>query len=1388
MLSANEMREAMQLGHIDMAMPNPSLYEILRNENKLGGVLATVETLSVQQRPSSQLGGVVFTLATNKDILAFEDMTDRLIAIPGFNFAGAYRLPLFEMTESGIQRDSLSFLELGTHDAVVSAVLNREVDVGVVRTGVLEEWFEAKGLNPKSVRVINQKNTPDFPYLLSTRLYPEWPFIVTEQLDSDLVRQISVALFSLHKDHPAAIQAGIAGFVPPRDYLPLERLLRKLRLSPYDEIPEFSFAEALKEHPAAFLLVLAMIVILSVAFIVSSILRARVQEKTQRFDELLEATNAMTWEWDLTTDNVEINDGWAANLGFTVEELTPFSSKGWWNLMHPDDRANVDKLLKAYLFGETDFYEAEFRLRHKDNHWVWVMARGQAVSRGKNGQPLRMTGIHTDINDLKVKELKLEFSARRDKVLLDLPAYAEEMNEKDFMQHAQTLIEELTASKISFIHFMNHEEETIELVAWSKNTLQEYCDLPRGEMHCTLQEAGVWADAARYMESVVVNDYASLPNKKGLPAGHSPLQRLISVPVIEGGHVVMLSGVGNKPTDYTNQDVETVKLISSEIWRLVQRKRIQQKIIEQTTQYQRLVNDLGPDHVVFSYHPEEGHLLYVSDTVQSVFGVKAEKIIGKTWQQAIPWCADSLEVAEGYQNKIFSGIESYNQFDMRFIHPQAHQEKVVKVTQQAVFDESGKIVSIDGLAVNITEQKISERKLEEAARVFEYAQEGILIASPEGLIVNVNAAFTRITGFKKAEVLGKNPNILSSGKQSESFYQAMWDQIIQEGHWHGEIWNKRKNGEIYPQKINITTIRSEDGQIQQYIALFADISLEKQQQAELEFIAHFDPLTGLPNRVLLTDRLNQAVEFSKRHITELAVTFIDLDGFKEVNDVHGHSAGDKLLEVLAKRFSKVVRKGDTVSRLGGDEFVAIFPELTSREALKPVLDRMLNEAKKPFEYQGLSLNVSASIGVALYDGIEKNVSADLLLRHADQAMYHAKLSGKNQIAFFENFNSLPMQDVEILRQKLTEIESGMNADEFELFYQPKLHVYHQDIIEMEALIRWRKEERLIPPYQFLPYLDGQELGLRLGYWVIEEAVQQIARFQKLGVMCSISVNIDGFQFEQPDFVENVQAIFGRYPEVQPSQVTMELLESSALEDIESVTSIINQLREFGLCFAIDDFGTGYASLNYLKRLPVDELKIDQSFIKDIFDEPQDMVILESVVAMAKAFDMQVIAEGVETQEHIDLLMKLGFEVLQGYAISYPMEDSKLMDWIEQHQNSKPWGKVTPLSRTGVTKLIALLEFKKWMEKARHYIIDSESEQIELQSPMACGFSRWLYGDGRDQINQKLFLKIESLHNEIHELIDLAFELKADGKASQASKILRKVNTIEQEFLALVDAD
>lgn len=1388
LLDAPSIMRSVSNDEVDLLLLNPSLYEEVRLKGSMNGAIATLEVMSGSGVATSELGGVVFTRIINHQISNYQELKGKKIAAPVEDSAGGYRIPLGELFGQNILGSQLDVEFLGGNDAVVSAVIDGKVDAGFVRTGVLESWFQDKGLNPKLLKVIHSQEYFNFPYLVSTSLYPEWPLLVSASLSHELVRDISVALFSIQADDPVARSIGIAGFVPPKDYLQFETLLRELRLPPYSEVPEFSLAEAIHSHPWVFIVGLFAIVGLSVGVVASNLLRNRLQERTERFEDLLYATRAMTWDWDINFDVVDVNDNLAEFLGYGSGDLQDLTLAKWKALLHPKDLARVVGAIEAHLKDDAQLYEVEFRIRHKSGRWVWVLARGRVVKRDMHGNPMRMMGIYTDIDGIKTKEGDLELRRQRDLVLLDLPGLNEVMSEIDFMQHAQELTESLTASKISFIHFLNDDQETIELVAWSKRTLQDYCEVAGTDKHYPLSSAGIWADAARESRPIMVNDYASFPSKKGLPKGHAYLGRLISVPVIEKGRVVMMTGVGNKEQDYTEFDVETVQLVSNEIWRLVKSKRNRIEMLQQKEQYERLVNDLGPDYVVFSYEVNDGCLLYVSENIQNVFGVSANDARGLSWIAAIDWTVGSVERGLGFLNSILSGLEDFNQFEMDFVHRQSGAINTVSISQHVVRDSLGKIVSIDGLAVDVTALKESQRSLQQAAQVFKHAQEGILIADAQGKIIDINMAFTRITGFSKEDVLGENPSILSSGRQSKDFYQSMWEKLLVTDNWQGEIWNRRKNGEVYPQRINITVVRDSQDEVLQFIALFSDISIEKRQQAELEFVAHFDSLTGLPNRVLLTDRLNQAIAYTQRHKKTLVVVFIDLDGFKEVNDKFGHSSGDALLESLAQRFKSTIRQEDTLSRIGGDEFVGVFPDLNSRDEVAPILERLLQDAVREFDYESIKMQVSASIGVVLYDGTDEEVSADLLIRHADQAMYHAKSAGKNQIAYFESNSAEQINRIALHRKKLNEIEQALNNEEFELFYQPKLNVYKPKVMAFEALIRWKKPgQGLIPPLDFLPYLDHQPLGIRLGYWVIERALQQLGEWQSQGIDCSVSVNVAGYQLLHPEFVEQFQSILWRYPQVSQSNLIMELLESSALEDIDLVSSIINQLRVFGVRFAIDDFGSGYASLNYLKYLPVDELKIDQSFIKDIFEQPQSLVILESVISMGNAFNMEVVAEGVETQEHIDLLLKLGVQVLQGYAISRPMEARVVPIWVGQHLSSRDWPEIEVLNRDAVMKLIAILEYRGWIRHLQACLYDNDCEGLELKSPVSCGFGHWLYSKGKQELPSKVFLKIEEMHDQVHVLAENILACKHSSQEQKAKQLFAELKEYGEVFMTLLEA-
>ncbi|MDO8285614.1 MAG: PAS domain S-box protein [Rhodoferax sp.] len=572
---------------------------------------------------------------------------------------------------------------------------------------------------------------------------------------------------------------------------------------------------------------------------------------------------------------------------------------------------------------------------------------------------------------------------------------------------------------------------------------------------------------------------------------------------------------------------------------------------------------------------------------------------------------------------------------------------------------------------DISERKTADDKLKLAASVFSHAREGIMITDAAGEILDVNDMFTDITGYRREDVVGQNPRILKSGRQSKEFYTSLWGELVDKGHWYGEIWNRRKNGEVYPQTLTISAVRNATAVTQNYVALFSDITAQKAHQGQLEHIAHYDALTNLPNRVLLADRLKQALTQALRREERLAVAYLDLDGFKLINDRHGHQVGDQLLIELSRAMKQCLRDGDTLARLGGDEFVAVLIDLDDLPSGIPMLRRILAAAAQPVQIGELTLNVSASLGVTFYPQTS-DIDADQLLRQADHAMYQAKVAGKNRYHVFD-----PTQDISlrVQHESLERIRLALSQQEFVLYYQPKVNMRTGRVVGVEALIRWRHpEEGLLAPDAFLPVIENHPLAVAVGEWVIESALTQMESWRAAGLALPVSVNVGARQLQQSDFLDRLKVILARHQGVEPSDLQLEILETSALEDISQVSQLIESCADMGVSFALDDFGTGYSSLTYLKRLRVNALKIDQSFVRDMLDDEDDLAILEGVIGLASAFKRQVIAEGVETAAHGASLMDLGCDVAQGYGIARPMPASELPAWVASWRPDPSWGR------------------------------------------------------------------------------------------------------------------
>ncbi len=562
----------------------------------------------------------------------------------------------------------------------------------------------------------------------------------------------------------------------------------------------------------------------------------------------------------------------------------------------------------------------------------------------------------------------------------------------------------------------------------------------------------------------------------------------------------------------------------------------------------------------------------------------------------------------------------------------------------------------------------NEEDLKIAAIAFE-THEAILITDIDTNIIRINQAFTRITGYTEADILGETPKILSSGKHDAFFYKTFWESINNEGKWSGEVWNRHKNGEIYPEWQTISAIRNDNGKTTHYISFFSDITEFKLAEKEIEKLAFYDPLTDLPNRRLLHERLEHELKIAARYHRAGILFFLDLDRFKYINDSLGHSVGDLLLIEAAQRLRSLLRDTDTAVRLGGDEFIILISaqdgvQSDVLEQSNVIAEKIINEINRPFLINGHELFVSTSIGITIYTGIDETV--DTLLKRADTAMYKAKEAGRNTFQFYQE----SMQEVADARLNIERhLRNAEAKNEFTLHYQPQLSASNE-IVGAEALIRWNNSELgNVSPVDFIPIAEECGVIISIGYWVIETVCEQIKGWEQQGVhIPHIAINISAKQFHQHDFVSNL--IYIVYEQnIVPNKILLEITEGVFLGNLEEAIDKMNVLKQNGFSFAIDDFGTGYSSLTYLKRLPFDQLKIDQSFVRGLIDNKADAAIVKAIVVMAKSMGLNLIAEGVETYEHLAYLSGYGCHYYQGYYFSKPLTAEKMVDYIKSHHQS-----------------------------------------------------------------------------------------------------------------------
>jgi len=585
--------------------------------------------------------------------------------------------------------------------------------------------------------------------------------------------------------------------------------------------------------------------------------------------------------------------------------------------------------------------------------------------------------------------------------------------------------------------------------------------------------------------------------------------------------------------------------------------------------------------------------------------------------------------------------------------------KYVRVQAVILRDDANNPTRMIGVNLDVTAEAHARAQEQLAARVFEFAREGILITDEHAKIIDINNTFLAITGYERHEALGKNPSFLQSGLHDKDFYSQVWRDIQQHGYWSGEICNRKKSGETYHELLHISALKDDQDRVRNYIGIFSDITSLKNHERDLQEMATHDSLTGLPNRHYLHARIDELLKIHGESKQKIAFLYLDLDHFKSINDHFGHDAGDRYLREISRRLKIVVQEPHTLARIGGDEFVVIW-KYWQPEDIRLTASKLLDRISTPYCDTKIiePLILSASMGISVYP--DDGTDPDILLRQADQAMYQAKQRGRGRVVHFDAKSD---QEIEHRMQLFVDIEKGLNNGEFELYYQPKVKITSGNPIGFEGLLRWHHPKMgLLNPGQFLPETESYDIAISIGHWVVRAALEQIKAWKALHIDAAISVNIAAIHLSSEEFIDELDELFIEFGGQTLSQLEIEVLESYPLQNLTQAIEVMNHCVNYGVSFAIDDFGTGYSSLTYMKRLPAETLKIDQSFISDMDTSDDDRNVVKSIIEIASIFHRRIIAEGVETEAQAKLLESMDCEYAQGYYYARPMPAEEAVRW------------------------------------------------------------------------------------------------------------------------------
>ncbi len=1067
------------------------------------------------------------------------------------------------------------------------------------------------------------------------------------------------------------------------------------------------------------------------AFMTQSLLRIKAERAVARAEarhQALTRYNQSTlYELSLDGRYLYIAPTVEAAVGYRPRDLL---GKRFDCLLPPEDARRVEREFSTAIRDPQAVPVHEYRVRHKNGQLVWHRSVVAPV-RDQTGRVTSLVCNALDVTGLKNAEAQLQCEADLTALLVRLASEYINLPVDRLdpaIDHSLDELARFVGADRAYVFAYDH-------VAQTATNTHEWC-ADGVSSHREDLRALPMAQLQDFLQPHLVGELVQIADVAAYP--HQPLRELlqfqgicslIAVPMMDGSDCVGFVGFDSvrQKRAFSSGEIHLLRVFAQMLVNMKIRSRVQQQLERE----QHRLNDIidGTDAGTWEWDQQ---------TQEMLFNARFARMMGHDSTATLPtdsrdWMShvhpedfeSSIQALVGHLKGETANLE----VELRLRHAQGHWVWLSLRGRVAAREDNGRARLISGIAIDISDKKKAEADLRLAASVFTHSHEGILITDLEGRIIDVNESFSRISGYTREEVLGKNPRILNSGRQSPAFYQDMWRALEQSGYWTGEVWNRRRDGVEYAQRLTISTVRDSHGRGVQYVGLLSDITEQKHYQQNLERLAHFDSLTSLPNRVLMGERIRQAMTLCRRHGQLMALAYMDIDHFKLINESCGQHVGDKVLQAVAAGLERVVREGDMVARPGGDEFVVLLTHLEGSHDLDQALDSLLAAVAQPLKIGRLSFDLKLSVGVTTYPQ-RTELEADQLLRQADQAMYEAKRVGRNGVRYFD----AELEQVQRRRQEgLQRLRQAFEQREFVLHYQPKVNLRTGSLAGVEALIRWQHPQRgLLAPSEFLPLVDGDELGHQLGNWVLATALDDLLHWHTLGLDIAVAVNVSGTALLRGDFVESLRRELVARPAVDPSKVILEIVETSMLEDIDQANERTRACAELGVRFALDDFGTGFSSLTHLKHLPIRQLKVDISFVRDMLKDPDDLAIIEGIIRLGQAFDMEVLAEGVETDDHVNALLNMGCELAQGYLFARPMSASALAEWVRNWSVPANWAKVPRLDQAGLPLLFAEAESMARLAEleARLASPDSVRPRNAPRSDRS-RFRRWLNGHRND---------------------------------------------------------